>query len=340
MHIQQRIDALSKLSAKIKLLDPEEKEDLFLNIANQNPWFTAPNIEFALHQWASLFEAASLESWIQPYLETSSFTELNKKIGVVMAGNIPLVGLHDWLTVLIGGNILLAKLSHQDTILIQKLSAWLIEIEPLFAEKIFFVERLNDADAFIATGSNNSARYFEYYFSKKPHLIRKNRNAVAVLNGTESEEQLGGLSEDIFRYFGLGCRNVSKLYVPQGYEFDTFFQSMEQKWKHIIHHHKYFNNYEYRKAIYLVEQIHFFDNGFALLVEDTGIASPISVVHYEYYESKIHLEAMLKSQLSQIQCILTSMKLSLATLPLGSAQEPKLSDYADGVDTLEFLLNL
>jgi len=252
-----------------------------------------------------------------------------------MAGNIPLVGFHDFLSVLITGNKVLAKLSSNDTVLLPFLAKKLIEIEPGFAELIEFTEeRLSNFDAVIATGSNNTARYFEYYFGKYPSIIRKNRNSVAILTGNETPEQLDALAEDIFRYFGLGCRNVSKLFLPKDYNFDPFFNAM-YGWKEIINNNKYINNYDYNKAVYLMSNIELLDNEFLLLKEDNGFSSPISVVFYQYYESEDELRKYLSENKEHIQAIVSEKD-----IPFGAAQKPQLWDYADGVDTVSFLLNL
>jgi hypothetical protein len=233
----------------------------------------------------------------------------------------------------------LIKLSSQDKQLIPYILDKLTEIEPGFKEQFEFIERLKDFDAVIATGSNNTSRYFEYYFSKVPHIIRKNRNSIAVLSGKESREELRALGHDIFDYYGLGCRNVSKFYIPKGYNFNTFFESIED-FKSVADHHKYNNNYDYNKSIFLVNMDKHLDNGFLLLKEDKRMASPLAVVYYEEYESIREVEKELLENKEGIQCIISSSDLSVNILPFGQSQRPGLWDYADGIDTMAFLRGL
>lgn len=260
---------------------------------------------------------------------------------MILAGNIPLVGIHDVLSVLISGNHALIKASSQDNRLIKAVLNRLVAIEPAIAKQFTFVERLEGFDAVIATGSNNSSRYFEYYFGKVPHIIRKNRNSVAVLTGHETNEQLFSLGADIFSYFGLGCRNVSKIFIPRDYRLATFFEAIEP-YHDIIDHHKYNNNYDYNKSIYLVNRNEHLDNGFLLLKEDTGLISPLAVLFYEYYDDMEELSAKLNDQSSNIQCIVSETPLNVNSQPVafGKSQSPALWDYADGVDTMDFLTKL
>lgn len=331
MQLQQRINGFVKLG---NFLSTEvfKNEELINSASAHNGWFTKENIIFALQGWSEILTEEKLNKWLSPY----SFPEKQPKtVAIVMAGNIPLVGFHDFLSVLITGNKVLAKLSSNDTVLLPFLAKKLIEIEPGFAELIEFTEeRLSNFDAVIATGSNNTARYFEYYFGKYPSIIRKNRNSVAILTGNETPEQLDALAEDIFRYFGLGCRNVSKLFLPKDYNFDPFFNAM-YGWKEIINNNKYINNYDYNKAVYLMSNIELLDNEFLLLKEDNGFSSPISVVFYQYYESEDELRKYLSENKEHIQAIVSEKD-----IPFGAAQKPQLWDYADGVDTVSFLLNL
>ena len=231
-----------------------------------NGWFTKENILFALEQWTNLLTKDQLESWLSKY-EIKPLDE-PKTVGIVMAGNIPLVGFHDFLCVLLSGHRVMVKLSSNDKILLPFLADFLINVNPELAHRIQFVEgKMENFDAVIATGSNNTGRYFEYYFGKKPNIIRKNRNSVAILTGEESKEELEALGEDVFRYYGLGCRNVSKLYVPKGYDFEPFFNAI-YAYKDIIHQHKYANNYDYNKAVYLMSEFQLLDNGFLVLKEE------------------------------------------------------------------------
>ncbi|MEQ6119629.1 acyl-CoA reductase [Reichenbachiella sp. MALMAid0571] len=312
------------------LLNGDDKE-FFQAVQNQNNWFTEESVRFSLLGIRKFLDREILEKWTGNYTLPK---DSNKRIGVIMAGNIPLVGFHDLLSVLISGHHIMVKPGSQDSLLMTKIINTLIEIEPEYKARIEIVERLNDADAFIGTGSDNSARYFKYYFGKKPHIIRKNRTSVAVLTGNESEEDIHNLGKDIFTYYGLGCRNVSKAYVPQGYSFQFFLDSLQQ-FESVGDHHKYRNNYDYNRSIYLVNREPHLDNGFLLVKESKELVSPISVLFYEQYESKEELKSVLKENEGKIQCIIGE-----EYIPFGKAQEPEVWDYADGVDTLEFLSQL
>ncbi|WP_430400375.1 acyl-CoA reductase [Flavobacterium sp.] len=303
---------------------------------SHNGWFTPEQVYFSINSWAKALEEEKLEKWLSNY----TFKEnSNKNIGLILAGNIPLVGFHDFLSVLISGNNVLVKTSSNDQHLIKFLAKYLISIDERLSEKISFVEgKLEGFDAVIATGSNNTSRYFEYYFKSKPSIIRKNRNSVAVLNGNESTEDLENLGEDIFRYFGLGCRNVSKLFVPKGYDFKHFFESIF-KYKDVIFYEKYANNYDYNKAVFLMSLYKLLDNEFLTLKEDTSYSSPISSVFYEYYEDINDLNNRLENDSEQIQCIVSN-NLIKNSIAFGQTQKPQLWDYADNVDTLEFLNSL
>lgn len=305
---------------------------------SRNNWFTPANVRLSLNAIAEQYlDEEKLKSWAESYPEPTQ----SRKIGVVMAGNIPAVGFHDALCVLVSGHTLLAKPSSDDPLLVRALLTQLIEIEPEFKEYIQFVERLNDSDAYIATGSDNTARYFHYYFAKKPNIIRKNRTSVAALAGDETREELRALATDILQYFGLGCRNVSKIYVPSGYDFTGFYQAIEEMADDYVNHHKYFNNYEYNKSIYLVNRIAHSDNGFLLATESEALVSPISVLHYQPYDSIDELKALLQESEEKIQCVVAKPELHLQeALPFGAAQAPGLSDYADGIDTMAFLSSI
>jgi hypothetical protein len=301
-----------------------------------NPWFTEDSVRQSLLSNAELLRADSLEAWLSDYPSFRN-PKTSRIIGVVTAGNIPLVGFHDFLCVLLSGNIFLGKLSSKDDHLLKALASLLIKIEPGFTSRIFFTDAmLKGFDAVIATGSNNSARHFEYYFRQVPHLIRRNRNAISILSGKEKTEELELLANDIFLYFGLGCRNVSKLYVPKSFSPEGFYPAMEG-WKEVINHHHYANNYEYNRAIFLVNMVTHLDNGFLMLREEKAIPSPVSVLHYERYRSEEELASLITSQLDQIQCIVSTYWRHHPAVPFGKSQEPGLSDYADGVDTMRFL---
>ncbi len=314
----------------------EDFENLIKLSQSHNGWYTPENVYFSIQSWATALTEANLDKWLSAYN-----IELNtpKNVGLILAGNIPLVGFHDFLSVLISGNNVLIKTSSDDQHLLPFLTKYLIAIEPNLSGKITFVEgKLENFDAVIATGSNNTARYFEYYFKDKPSIIRKNRNSVAVLNGKESKEQLIALGEDIFRYFGLGCRNVSKLFVPKGYIFNTFFEAIFE-YQDIIHYEKYANNYDYNKAVFLMSNFKLLDNGFLTIKEDNSYASPISSVFYEFYDSIEELQIRLQSESEQIQCIVSN-NLVENSIDFGQTQRPNLWDYADNVDTVSFLLTI
>jgi hypothetical protein len=335
----QRVNAFVKLGKYIsEAIQDEEIEEWIAEANSRNNWFTPENVKTSLLAIAMEYlNESTLLNWVSQYNEPQNV----KKVGVVMAGNIPAVGFHDALCVLVSGHILLAKPSSDDQTLIRRLLNKLIEIEPVFGEFIHFVERLNDADAYVATGSDNTARYFHYYFSKKPHIIRRNRTSVALLSGNESEAELTALGQDIFQYYGLGCRNVSKLFVPTGYDFTKFYESIESYSALALQHHKYFNNYEYNKSILLVNRIQHFDNGFLILTESKALVSAISVVHFEYYDTLDDLKPILLEASDKIQCIVSSPELEIDhTIPFGLAQKPAIHDYADSVDTMAFLAEL
>ena len=286
---------------------------------------------------ASNLTADKLGSWLETYPFDK---ETDKTVGLVLAGNIPLVGFHDILCVLTAGFNVQIKLASDDQKLTPHLLDKLQEIESRFAHKVTFTERLKDFDLVIATGSNNSARYFEYYFGNKPHIIRKNRNSAAVLTGKESKEELQQLGNDVFDYFGLGCRNVSKLFTPAGYDIAVFFEGIAS-FSDTINHHKYCNNYDYNKSIYLINGNKHYDNGFLLLKHDERTASPLAVLYHETYESIEPLTNQLATLAPELQCVVSHEKLSIPTpvVGFGQSQQPALDDYADGVNTLDFLAN-
>lgn len=301
---------------------------------HHNGWFTEENIHFSLKGWSELLTEEKLSEWLSNYnLEDNQ----PKTVALILAGNIPLVGFHDFLSVLITGNKVLAKLSSNDKALLPLIANYLIEIEPSLKDKIVFTEeKLDSFDAVIATGSNNTARYFEHYFSKGPNIIRRNRNSVGVLTGNETSEELTALGEDIFRYYGLGCRSVSKLFVPEGYDFDGFFKAIYD-FNSLIQQAKYANNYDYNKAVYLMSEFKILENGFLMLKEDKSYASPIASVFYETYSSSEELKQKLKVEEEKIQCIVAKDFIK-NEIPFGQTQTPELNDYADGVDTVDFLL--
>ncbi|MFS4455542.1 acyl-CoA reductase [Maribacter sp. 2304DJ31-5] len=299
-----------------------------------NGWFTTENILYAFSQWADLLNEKNLINWLSGY---DLDKNIKKTVALIMAGNIPLVGFHDLLVVLITGNKALVKMSSNDRILMPLLANYLEKTEPLLKGSVEFTEgKLTNFDAVIATGSNNTARYFEYYFGQRPNIIRKNRNSVAVLTGNENENELKALGEDVFRYYGLGCRSVSKVFVPKDYNFDAFFNAIFP-FSEIVQQAKYANNYDYNKAVYLMSEFKILDNGFLILKEDNSYASPIASLFYERYESEESLKERLRNDKEHIQCIVASGFVP-EEVNFGKTQCPSLSDYADGLDTVEFLL--
>lgn len=310
--------------------------DIIENSVAYNSWFTRENVYFSIQNWANALTAFNIEKWLSAY---NFFEKDPKTVAIVMAGNIPLVGFHDFLCVLISGNKALIKLSSNDKQLLPFLAQYLIAINPDLKNHITFTDgKLENFDAVIATGSNNTARYFEYYFGNKPNIIRKNRNSVAVLTGNETKDELALLADDIFIYFGLGCRNVSKLFVPKNYNFDAFFNAVF-KYKHLIEYQKYANNYDYNKAVFLMSLYPILDNGFLTIKEDKSYASPISSVFYEYYNSIEEVKNKLKIDTENIQCIVSNTDIANC-ISFGESQKPNLWYYADNVDTMVFLLNL
>jgi hypothetical protein len=347
--IQNRITAFAKLGDflsqftinDIKKIDHIEHNEIFfdgflhqIKLAEENnSWFTKSNILFSLDSLSKTLKISNLQLFSKS-LTLSNVTP--KNVAIIMAGNIPLVGFHDFLSVLISGHSVQVKQSSNDRHLIPFLAKYLEHVEEDFKGKITFTEgKLTNFDAIIATGSNNTARYFEYYFKNKPNIIRKNRNSVAVITGHETKEDFIKLSDDIFQYYGLGCRSVSKLYVPKNYNFDLFFAGMYDK-KEIINNAKYANNYDYNKAVYLMSLFDLLENGFLIIKEDESYSSPIATVFYEYYDNETDLKIKLHQDKEKIQCIVAKNFIE-NEIPFGKTQEPALTDFADGINTLEFL---
>ncbi len=351
MNLEHRIQTFVKLgtflsqfkTAGIKKMPDIEHNELFydgflhqLKLAEENNnWFTKENLLFACENWANALQEASIKKWIFD----EKFTENPKTVAIIMAGNIPLVGFHDFLSVLISGHSTLVKLSSNDKHLLPFIAKYLEYLNSDFKGKITFSdEKLENFDAVIATGSDNSARYFEYYFKDKPNIIRKNRNSVAILTGNETKEQLEALSDDIFQYFGLGCRSVSKIFVPKNYDFNDFFGGMYNK-NEIINNVKYANNYDYNKAVYLMSEFDILENGFLMIKEDTSYSSPIATVFYEFYDDIDALKQHLIEDKDKIQCIVSD-GFTDNEITFGQTQQPELWDYADDVNTLKFLATI
>lgn len=332
---EQFIEGFKKFGNYLQHSD-EKLENAKYSACASNSWFTKEEVDKAIRSLANMFNNNDLEKWF----EQINITSTPRKVGLILAGNIPMVGFHDVICVLATGNIAQIKMSSSDNKLLPFVLQQLCEYLPLFKERIIFTDKLQDFDAVIATGSNNSSRYFEYYFGKVPHIIRKNRNSVAILTGDETHEEIINLGNDIFDYFGMGCRNVSKIYLPKNYDVKNLFEPLE-KFKSIIDHHKYHNNYDYNKSIYLVNQAAHYDNGFILLKEDESLNSPLAVLHFEYYDDLGSLNQELNAKIAQIQCLVGNVELSnLQVFPFGESQNPRLWDYADNVNAVEFLNNL
>lgn len=325
----------AKHSKGISLADKTEFDGLeqIIKLSNQqNQWFTEENIDASLTYWASKLNLVELNSWLKPYYFTATS---DKTVAIIMAGNIPLVGFHDLLCVLCAGFKVQIKRSSNDRTLLPFLISVLVEKYPELKMRIEFVERLKNFDLVIATGSDNTARYFEYYFKEKPHIIRKNRHSLAVLKGDETPEMLQNLGKDIFTYFGLGCRNVSKIFVPKAYQFNFFFDAI-QSYERLIHHHKYNNNYTYNRTVYLLNNETFLDNGFLILKNDLSTSSPLATVFYEAYDDLETLKTQLKQAEANIQCVVSEGFIE-GEIAFGQTQNPSLNDYADGIDTMLFL---
>lgn len=318
--------------------DSSAFRDTLLNARKINPWFTIENQLAALQALGTMLEKEKLTKWLSNYHSGSS-QEASEKIGIIMAGNIPAVGFHDLLCVLVSGNDAVIKLASDDSVIMKWLIKEIISIEPSMEKRMSFTEKLTGIDAIIATGSDNTSRYFEYYFSKYPHVIRKNRNAVAVLSGIESESDIKNLGKDIFSFFGMGCRNVSKLYVPRNYDFNFLFRNIES-YSPIMEHNKYMNNYDYYHAVLLMNSEKFLTNNFMILKEDTNIHSPVSVLNYEFYDGQEEIKAKIQLEKKKIQCVVGNMSFLENPIPFGKAQQPELWDYADGVNTLDFLASI
>jgi len=337
MNLHERASAFVQLGIAIQSLSESEKQELFWRAENKNSWFTAQSCQAALDGIVSMLVADKLQKWLQEYSNLEVLA--SKSIGIMMAGNIPAVGFHDLMSVLISGHRACVKLSSADEILIKWIVKTLIAIEPRFQDLIQIQEMLKGKDAYIATGSDNSSRYFSYYFGKYPSIIRRNRTSVAVLTGDESTADLQDLGKDIFQYFGLGCRNVSKIFIQSKDQLQHLLDSLEI-FSSITGHHKYVNNYDYNKSILLVNREDHLDNGFLLVRESSEMVSPISVLFYEIYTDLDQLKAKLDEMKDDIQCIVSNSESIQGCVPFGGAQQPDAWDYADGVDTLSFLEKL
>jgi len=334
MNLKERISLFSSLGNLIADKDNPKIIKSFHRIKTSNPWFTDENISLSLSSVSKMLNEEALIDWTSKYDFKSTLNE--KKVFIIMAGNLPLVGFHDFLSVLISGNVAVVKLSSKDNILPRILIELMISIDSRISDFFNIVDNIIDlnVDAVIATGSDNSSKYFDYYFKGFKSIIRKNRRSLAILDGSETESQLESLADDVFSYFGLGCRSVSKIYIPVDYDLNKLFKSFFN-YNPIINHIKYANNYDYNKTIYLMNKEKLLDNGFVIFKEDQSIQSPVATIFYEYYNSRDNLNNYIKSNRNLFQCIVSN-----EDIPFGQSQFPKLTDYADQKDTIEFLLSI
>jgi hypothetical protein len=332
MNLQHRVDLLARLGDYIKQNDSDWLRAVE-KAHRENAWFIPEFIHNAASVIATNFlDRDILENWVSNY-QLNRKTGMPYRVGIVMAGNIPLAGFHDFMSVFVSGHSAVMKTSGRDDVLIRALADKLLEWEPGLTQEVSFSEMLKGCHAYIATGSNNSSRYFEFYFSRFPHIIRRNRTSVAILDGTETYEELERLADDVFLYFGLGCRNVTKLYVPLNYDWVPLLAAFK-KYGYLSDHNKYKNNYDYNLALHLLNKVFYMTNGAILLIEDPSVYSPVSQLNYEYGGDPAGIKEKLKDDLS-VQCIV-----SRHDTPFGMAQKPAINEYADGVDTLQFLSTL
>lgn len=339
MKLSKRIFILESLGKRLTShIESDEFEETAIRIKNTNPWFTKDNTYLAIKNTIDAFlKLDVLRIFAQNYAISEDATDTT--VGIVASGNIPAVGFHDLLCTFLAGHTVHYKASSQDTFLMNFIISMFYEIDAETKSKLILADRLNDVHAIIATGSNNTANYFEYYFGKKPNIIRKGRTSIAVLSGNENKIQLANLGNDIFQYFGLGCRNVSKLYVPEGYDFTPFFEAIEY-WNTIGMHNKYNNNYDYNKSILLINGVPHLDNGFLLVREETSFHSALSVLHYETYTDVETVKKHIASKSEELQCVVAENVDVVGAVRFGESQSPQLNDFADGVDTMKFLCDL
>jgi hypothetical protein len=344
MHYKQRIESIEYLGHILEDVNSEHWQPCISKTYQENQGFTPTNTVKALSNLGNMLSKDLLSQWLNQY--NISDESSNKKIGIIMAGNIPLVGLHDLVSCMIAGHDAVIKMSRDDKVLLPYLLEQLFNKFPYWKEHITLVDKLTTYDAVIATGSNNTSRHFQYYFKHVPHLIRKNRHSVAIIKGDETKSDFELLAEDLFSYFGLGCRNVSKFYVPEPFDYPTFYDSIES-FNDIKNHNKYANNHTYNKAINIMNLVKIYDNDFLILYESEQVGSPVAVCHYEFYKNDEDLQSLLQRDAEHIQCVVKSNhnpfevtidELKDRTFLFGEAQCPNPWDYADGVDTLQWLI--
>ncbi|MCH5721359.1 acyl-CoA reductase [Niabella hibiscisoli] len=333
MILQKRIEILVQLGQYMQE-NSEEWQQVKQKAYVHNGWFLPEFIDLSVNNIVSYFlQQEALENWVSQYPGLAQEPASPQLVGIVMAGNIPLVGFHDFLCVFISGHRSLIKPSSKDEVLIKHLVAKMIEWVPELDECIAFAELLKNCDAYIATGSNSTAGHFEYYFGRFPHIIRRNRTSVAILTGNETKEELEQLADDVYLYFGMGCRNITKIYVPGDYDFETLI-NIFKKYEYLADHHKYKNNYDYNLALHLLNHNFYMSNASLLLIESGSLFSPVSQLNYEIYDDIEKVKESLSSN-SDVQCIVGS-----GFIPFGRAQYPSLTDYADGVDTMQWVATL
>ena len=337
MNISDKINALQVLGKKITNFDDPELKTAINNAYFENNWFSFENIKKAITNIGQWLNKDVLNMWIDQYHINEKPS--NKKVGIIMAGNIPLVNLHDVICCFLSGNIAICKLSGKDQILMNHILDLLYSIDPRTKSLIYINEQFNDIDAIIATGSDNSFRYFDYYFGKYPHIFRKNRNSIAILSGDETPEDYKLLGKDIFDYYGLGCRNVSKVFLPKDYKVSTFMDNISS-FNHVIENNKYKNNFDYNLSIYLLNREQHWHNDFLIMKECNYIASPCAVLFFEFYENIDALKKKIYKDKDKIQCLVSNDKCLDKAIPYGKTQEPKVSDYPDNIDTMDFLINI
>lgn len=338
-NFQTRLQAFQELGKQITVLLKNGGFDTyFKQQAIENKWFTETNCRFALDALAKMLNKNSIEVFYQKYQHLFQEAQDSQTIAVISAGNIPCAAFHDFFCILVSGNQFIGKLSKQDAVLLPFLSEILVKIAPKFAEKIVFAEKFSKFDKIIATGSNNSARYFEYYFKEVPMLLRKNRNSIALLNGNESEENIRKLSIDVFQYFGFGCRSVSKIYVPKNYNFIKLIEIFQKESEILALHNGYVNNYEYYRAIYSLNQMTFYDGNSFILLQNKSFASPIAVIYYEEYENINDVSEIIHQHKNEIQCVVSGEYIIENEVAFGETQYPCLCDYPDNEDILLFCM--
>lgn len=334
MNTKQRIDAFVQLGQWVES-DLLNNNELLTSAQHHNPWHS---VEFSRGSICAIsqhfLKEEKIVRWLTPYV--SALKKPMRRIGLILAGNIPLVGFHDLLCVLISGHQAVIKLSSKDKILIPEICQALIAIEPRFQNQISFVDIIKDIDGIIATGNNNSARYFDYYFRKYPSLIRKHRNSIAVLEGDETDVEIMNLGKDVFQYFGLGCRNVSFIFIPKKFDVTHLLEVWGNSFQNLMDTSPYRNNYDYNRTLLLLNQIKHFANDYIMLKESDNIASPIATLHYKYYQNQEEIEFFLKQNETEIQCVASKMNI-IHAVAFGKTQQPNLEDYADAKNTMQFL---